>query len=297
MAGRDFEALKREAGTRAFRPVPLGVTASVRLENDVRRFSSANVVAAVRGSDPERRDEWVVYTTHWDHFGIGPAVDGDTIYRGAVDNASGTAGLLELARATNAALPRPRRSVLFLFVTAEEQGLLGSTAYAERPLFPLEKTVAVLNVDGLNVHGRTRDLTIVGLGLSDLDESLRRAAAAQGRRLEPDPTPEKGSYFRSDHFPFAQEGVPSVHAGGGVDYVGRPAGWGRRVREDYVRERYHKPSDRVLPDWDLSGAVEDLELYLRVGLELASGDAWPQWKPGTEWKARRDAMTKAGGAR
>jgi Zn-dependent M28 family amino/carboxypeptidase len=239
----------------------------------------------------------VVYTTHWDHFGIGPAVDGDTIYRGAVDNASGTAGLLELARATNAALPRPRRSVLFLFVTAEEQGLLGSTAYAERPLFPLEKTVAVLNVDGLNVHGRTRDLTIVGLGLSDLDESLRRAAAAQGRRLEPDPTPEKGSFFRSDHFPFARRGVPSVHAGGGVDYVGRPAGWGRRVREDYVRERYHKPSDRVLPDWDLSGAVEDLELYLRVGLELASGDAWPQWKPGTEWKARRDAMTKAGGAR
>jgi Zn-dependent M28 family amino/carboxypeptidase len=297
MAGRDLEALKREAGTRAFRPVPLGVTASVRLENEIRRFSSANVAAAVRGSDPERRDEWVVYTTHWDHFGIGPAVDGDTIYRGAVDNASGTAGLLELARAMNAAVPRPRRSVLFLFVTAEEQGLLGSTAYAERPLFPLEKTVAALNVDGLNVHGRTRDLTIVGLGLSDLDDALRRAAAAQGRRLEPDPTPEKGSYYRSDHFPFAQKGVPSVHAGGGVDYVGRPAGWGRRVREDYVRERYHKPSDRVRPDWDLSGAVEDLELYLRVGHELASGDAWPQWKPGTEWKARRDAMTKPGGAR
>jgi Zn-dependent M28 family amino/carboxypeptidase len=297
MAGRDLEALKREAGRRGFRPVPLGVSASLRLENEIRRFSSANVAAAVRGDDPERRDEWVVYTTHWDHFGIGPEVDGDTIYRGAVDNASGTAGLLELARAMNAAVPRPRRSVLFLFVTAEEQGLLGSTAYAERPLVPLEKTVAVLNVDGLNVHGRTRDLTIVGLGLSDLDDSLRRAAAAQGRRLEADPTPEKGSYFRSDHFPFARKGVPSVHAGGGVDYVGRPAGWGRRVREDYVRERYHKPSDRVEADWDLSGAVEDLDLYLRVGHELASGDAWPQWKPGTEWKARRDAMTKAGGSR
>ncbi len=297
MAGRDFDALKGEARTRAFRPVPLGVTASVRLENEVRRFSSANVAAAVPGSDPGRRDEWVVYTTHWDHFGIGPAVDGDTIYRGAVDNASGTAGLLELARAMSAAVPRPRRSVLFLFVTAEEQGLLGSTAYAERPLFPLEKTVAALNVDGLNVHGRTRDLTIVGLGLSDLDDSLRRAAAAQSRRLEPDPTPEKGSYYRSDHFPFAQKGVPSVHAGGGVDYVGRPAGWGRRVREDYVRDHYHKPSDRVRPDWDLSGAVEDLELYLRVGYELASGDEWPQWKAGAEWKARRDAMRKAGGAR
>jgi Zn-dependent M28 family amino/carboxypeptidase len=232
----------------------------------------------------------VIYTTHWDHFGIGPAVDGDTIYRGAIDNASGTGGLLELARAMNAATPKPRRSILFLFVTAEEQGLLGSTGYAERPLHPLAKTVAVLNIDALNVYGRTRDLTIVGLGLSDLDDIIGRAAAAQGRVVKPDPMPEKGSYYRSDHFPFARKGVPSVHAGGGMEFVGKPAEYGTRVRENYIRNDYHKPSDRVRPDWDMSGAVEDLQLYLRVGHELASGPAWPEWKPGAEWKPLRDAM-------
>jgi Zn-dependent M28 family amino/carboxypeptidase len=292
MAGRDFDALKKKAATRDFRPVPLATTASVSLVNAIREVPSANVAARLEGSDPEAKDEWVVYTTHWDHFGIGPAVNGETIYRGAIDNASGTGGLIELARAF-AATPRPRRSVLFLFVTAEEQGLLGSTAYAEHPLHPLARTVAVLNLDALNVHGRTRDLTIVGLGLSDLDEAVRKAAAAQGRVVEPDPTPEKGSYYRSDHFPFARKGVPSIHAGGGVEYLGRPAGYGTKIREDYVRDDYHKPSDAVKPDWDMSGAVEDLELYLRVGYELASGSSWPEWKPGAEWKPLRDAMMKA----
>jgi len=152
----------------------------------------------------------------------------------------------------------------------------------------------VLNIDALNVHGRTRDLTIVGLGLSDLDDVVRKAAAAQGRVVEPDPMPEKGSYYRSDHFPFARRGVPSVHAGGGVEYVGRPAEYGRRIREEYIRNDYHKPSDAVRPDWDMSGAVEDLTLYLRVGYELASVATRPEWKPGTEWKPLRDAMMKAG---
>jgi Zn-dependent M28 family amino/carboxypeptidase len=260
----------------------------------MRKVTSANVVARLEGSDPALKDEWVVYTTHWDHFGIGPAVNGDTIYRGAIDNASGTGGLIELARAFAGATPRPRRSVLFLFVTAEEQGLLGSTGYAEHPLYPLAKTVAVLNIDALNVHGRTRDLTIVGLGLSDLDDVVRKAAAAQGRVVEPDPMPEKGSYYRSDHFPFARKGVPSVHAGGGVEYVGRPADYGRRIREEYIRSDYHKPSDAVKPDWDMTGAVEDLALYLRVGHDLASAATRPEWKPGAEWKPLRDAMMKAG---
>ncbi len=237
----------------------------------------------------------MIYTTHWDHFGIGPEVNGDRIYRGAIDNASGTAGLLELARVMNAQSPKPRRSVLFLFVTAEEQGLLGSMAYAERPLYPLAKTVAVLNLDGLNVHGRTRDLSIVGLGLSDLDEVIRGAAAAQGRVVTPDPTPEKGSYYRSDHFPFARKGVPSIHAGGGDDYVGRPAEYGKKIREDYIRNDYHKPSDAVKADWDLSGAVEDLNVYLRAGNELSASATWPKWKPGAEWKPLRDAMMKAAG--
>jgi Zn-dependent M28 family amino/carboxypeptidase len=297
MAGQDFEALKRTAATREFRPVSLGATASVSLANTIRKVPSANVAARLEGSDPKRKDEWVVYTTHWDHFGIGPAVNGDTIYRGAIDNASGTAGLLEIGRAMSAATPKPRRSVLFLFVTAEEQGLLGSAGYAERPLYPLAKAAAVLNIDALNVHGRTRDLTIIGLGLSDLDDVVRRAAAAQGRVVKGDPMPERGSYYRSDHFSFARKGVPSIHAGGGVEYVGKPAAYGTKIREDYIRNDYHKPSDAVKPDWDLSGAVEDLTLYLRVGHELASSDAWPEWKPGTEWKRLRDAMMKAAGPR
>jgi Zn-dependent M28 family amino/carboxypeptidase len=292
MAGQDFDTLKKRALSRTFAPVPLGVTASVVLENVVRRVPSANVVAKLEGRDPAVRDELVAYSTHWDHFGIGPKIDGDDIYRGAVDNASGTAGLLEIARSLARAEPRPRRSILFLFVTAEEQGLLGSTYYATRPLYPLAKTLAVLNLDGLNVAGRTKDLTIVGLGLSTLDDALARAAQAQGRVVRPDPMPEKGSYFRSDHFPFAKEGVPSVHAGGGMEYVGKPAGYGQRVREDYIANRYHKPTDKVTPDWDMSGAVEDLELYLQVGRELADGSAIPEWKAGAEWKARRDEMMK-----
>jgi Zn-dependent M28 family amino/carboxypeptidase len=295
MAGQDFEALERKAATRGFQPVPLGVTATVSLANSIRKVPSANVVARLEGGDPVLKDEWVVYTTHWDHFGIGPAVNGETIYRGAIDNASGTGGLIELARAFAGVTPRPRRSILFLFVTGEEQGLLGSTGYAEHPLYPLAKTVAVLNLDALNVHGRTRDLTIVGLGLSDLDDVLRRAAATQGRVVRPDPMPEKGSYYRSDHFPFAQKGVPSVHAGGGVDYVGKPAEYGQRIREEYIRNDYHKPSDAVRPDWDMSGAVEDLTLYLRAGYEIATAATRPEWKPGTEWKPLRDAMMKAGG--
>jgi Zn-dependent M28 family amino/carboxypeptidase len=295
MAGQDFETLEKEAATRDFRPVLLGgATASVSLANSIRKVPSVNVGARIEGSDPALGDEWVIYTTHWDHFGIGPPVNGDRVYRGAIDNASGTAGLLELARAMNAVRPRPRRSVLFLFVTAEEQGLLGSTAYAERPLYPLARTVAVLNIDAMNVHGRTRDLTIVGLGLSDLDDVVRRAAAAQGRVVKPDPMPEKGSYYRSDHFPFARKGVPSIHAGGGIEHVGKPAGYGRRIREEYIRNDYHKPSDSVRPDWDLSGAVEDLDLYLRAGYELASGASWPQWRPGAEWKPLRDEMMKVG---
>jgi Zn-dependent M28 family amino/carboxypeptidase len=290
MAGQDFEAMKKKAAGRDFSPLDLGVEASLTLQNTIRKVPSANVVAKLEGADPQLKHEWLLYTTHWDHFGIGPAVNGDTVYRGAIDNASGTAGLLEIARAFKAATPRPRRSILFAFVTAEEQGLLGSGYYAEHPLYPLEKTLAVLNLDALNVHGRTRDLTIVGLGLSTLDDAVAAAARAQGRVVKPDPTPEKGSYYRSDHFPFARKGVPSIHAGGGTDFIGKPAGYGMRVRDAYIANDYHKPTDRVRPDWDLSGAVEDLSLYLRVGLQIAQGADWPSWKPGAEWKPARDKM-------
>jgi len=297
MAGKDFAALKAKAATREFRPVELGLTASVRLANRIRQVPSANVVAKLAGSDPKLKDEWVLYTSHWDHFGIGPAVDGDTIYRGAIDNASGTAGQLEIARAFARARPRPRRSILFLFVTAEEQGLLGSQWYADHPLYPLARTLADFNLDALNVHGRTRDLTIVGLGLSTLDDVLAAAATAQGRVVRPDPTPEKGSYYRSDHFSLARKGVPSVHAGGGVEFVGKPADYGLRVLEAYIAHDYHKPSDRVRPDWDLSGAVEDLTLYLRAGYDVAQAALWPEWKPGAEFRAAREAMLKPTGGR
>jgi Zn-dependent M28 family amino/carboxypeptidase len=292
MAGQDFEALKQRALDRGFRPVPLGVTASLRLDNTIRKLPSANVVARIEGSDPALKNEWVLYTTHWDHFGIGEPVDGDNIYRGAVDNASGTGGLIELARAFRNASPPPKRSILFLFVTAEEQGLLGSAYYAAHPLYPLAKTLASLNLDALNVYGRTRDLTIVGLGMSTLDEAVESGAAEQGRVVKPDPTPEKGSYYRSDHFPLAQAGVPALHAGGGIEYIGKPADYGKKLREEYTRLHYHKPSDRVRPDWDLSGALEDLTLYLRLGHRIANGADWPAWKPGAEFKAKREEMLK-----
>jgi Zn-dependent M28 family amino/carboxypeptidase len=268
------------------------VTASVALESTIRRIRSKNVVGRLEGSDPTLKDEWVAFTTHWDHFGVGAPVGGDNIYRGAIDNATGVGGLIELARALAQTSPPPRRSILFLFVTGEEQGLVGSTYYAEDPLYPLAKTLAVVNIDAMNVHGRTRDFTVVGLGLSDLDDVVTRVARTQGRVVEPDPMPEKGSYYRSDHFPFARKGVPAIHSGGGVSYLGKPPEYGRKLHEDYIANDYHKPSDRVKPDWDMSGTEEDLDLYLRVGYELAQGAKWPAWKPGAEFAAERERMLK-----
>ena len=289
-AGKDFDALKQAAVTRTFTPVPLKTTASVALKNALRTIDSTNVVARIEGSDPVLKDEYVIYTAHWDHFGIGPEINGDKIYNGAMDNATGIGGVIELARALTQVSPPPKRSILILFVTAEEQGLLGSAYYAMTPIYPLAKTAAVINIDSLNVHGTTKDLVVVGLGNSELDDYMQRAAAEQGRVLKPDPTPEKGSYYRSDHFPFAKQGVPALHAGGGTEYVGRPADWGLKIREDYTRNDYHKPSDEIKPDWDLSGGVQDLQLYLAVGYRVANADTLPAWKPGTEFKAKRDAQ-------
>jgi Zn-dependent M28 family amino/carboxypeptidase len=293
MAGQDFEALKRQAVSRDFRPVDLGVTAALTLDNQIRTLESRNVVGKLEGSDPRLKDEYVIYTAHWDHFGIGVPVNGDPIYHGAIDNASGVAGVMELARAFTQVEPPARRSILFLFVTAEEQGLLGSAYYADHPLYPEAKTLADINIDGLNVHGRTRDLVIIGLGLSDLDDIAEQAASAQKRKIGPDPMPEKGSYYRSDHFPFARKGVPAINAGGGVDFVGRPADYGKKIRDDYIAHDYHKPSDQVRPDWDMSGAVEDLELFFRVGYEVAQGETFPAWKPGAEFEAQRLQMLSA----
>jgi Zn-dependent M28 family amino/carboxypeptidase len=291
-AGQDFDTLKKAALSRDFRPVPLATTASLSFKNALRTIDSKNVVARLEGSDPALKDEVVIYTAHWDHFGIGPEVNGDRIYNGAMDNASGVGGVIEIARALTKVKPAPKRSILFLFVTAEEQGLLGSWYYALHPVQPLAKTAGIVNIDFMNFSGRTRDLVIVGLGLSELDDIMRAAAAEQGRVLKPDPTPEKGSFFRSDHFPFAKQGVPALNPGAGTDYIGRDADWGLQVREDYIRNNYHKPSDEIRPDWDLSGAVEDLALYLAVGYRVANAAKMPDWKPGAEFKPIRDAQLK-----
>ena len=291
-AGQDFDRLKAQAATRAFRPVPLGLTASMTIRNTLRRVDSQNVVARLEGSDPAARDEHVVFTAHWDHFGVGEPINGDRIYNGARDNATGTAALLEMARAFTQLPTAPRRSILFLSVTAEEQGLLGSEYYAAQPLYPLAKTLADINMDALNVTGRTKDLVVIGLGASQLDDYARAAAREQGRTLKPDAEPEKGFYYRSDHFNFAKVGVPALNTDEGVDFVGRPASFGIEVRERYTNERYHKPSDEVTPDWDLSGLAEDVQLLFAVGYRVAQADTYPAWSPGNEFKAIRDAQLK-----
>ena len=292
MAGKDYEALKKSAVTAAFKPVPLGVSASVTLHNTVRTIDSRNVVGKIEGSDPVLKNEYVIYTAHWDHFGIGVPVNGDRVYHGAVDNATGIAGMIELGRAFAALPVAPKRSILMLAVTGEEQGLLGSGYYAANPLYPLAKTLGVVNMDALNVRGKTRDLTITGLGNSDLDDYAVKVAAEQGREIKPDPTPEKGGFYRSDHFPFAKMGVPALASGGGVDYVGRPSGWGKEQMAAFTANDYHKPSDKVRPDWDMRGAVQDLQYYWMIGYRVAQADKYPQWKPGTEFKATREEMLK-----
>jgi len=290
-AGRSIDELKKQAATRDFKPVPLGIRASMTVRNAVRTVASRNVVARLEGSDPSLRKQHVVYTAHWDHLGIGPPINGDRIYNGAEDNAIGTAGLLEIARAFTELPTPPKRSILFLAVTAEEQGLLGSQYYAAvAPIYPLVTTLANINLDGLNVHGRTKDLTIVGYGASDLDDYARDAAKEQGREIRADPEPEKGYYFRSDHFSFAKQGVPALDPDEGVAFVGKPADYGRQVRRDYTQRDYHKPSDVVKADWDLSGAVEDLQLLFAIGYRVSEADTAPEWKPGSEFKAKRQAM-------
>jgi len=292
MGGQDFDALKKQALTREFKPVPLGLQASIAIRNTMRTLDSKNVLARLEGSDPQHKDEYVVYTAHWDHLGILAPVNGDKIYNGALDNASGVSSLLEIARAFTTVEPKPKRSILFLMVTAEEQGLLGSQYYSVAPIYPLAKTVANINMDGVNQWGRTKDITVVGMGASDLDDVLRDAAAEQGRTLRPDPEPEKGFYYRSDHFNFAKQGVPALYTDTGEEFVGKPPEYSKQKREEYNKNDYHAPSDEVKPDWDLSGAAEDAQLLFVVGYRVANMDRFPEWKPGNEFKAKREEMLR-----
>jgi Zn-dependent M28 family amino/carboxypeptidase len=284
----DFDALQEQAATREFRATAMRLQAAFTLENTVRRSTSRNVVGVLPGT--ERPDEYVICVAHWDHLGMDRSLDGDQIYNGAQDNATGTAGLLVLADAFAQADPAPQRSIVFLAVTAEEQGLLGSAHYTDNPLFPLDRTVAAVNMDVLNVYGPMNDVTVIGLGQSELDDYVAAAAEAQERRIRPDPSPSAGSYYRSDHFNFAKVGVPALYADVGVDHVERGESWTREQMDRYEAEYYHKPSDEYDPAWDLRGAVDDLQLIFRVGYRLANEETWPNWSEGSEFKAARDSM-------
>ena len=285
--------MKRDAVRKDFHPVPLAAKASFHLTTSLREVTSRNVIGKVQGTDPKLASEYVLYTAHWDHLGKDPALEGDNIYNGAVDNASGVAALLVMAEAYAHLAPPPKRTILFLAVTAEEKGLLGAKYYATHPLYPLAKTLLDLNMDAMNPWGRAHTVASVTLGQTTIDALLVEEAARQGRVVAPDSVPERGYFYRSDHFELVKLGVPAVVAVSDVDYLGKPPGWGAAKREEYVQRRYHKPADQIDPAWDLSGLVEDVTLLFHVGRRVAGADRWPEWNRGTEFKAARDASLRA----
>ena len=284
-AGKDFAALAAAAKIKGFKAVPLGVKANVGWTNTIRRQASKNVIGVLPGT--ERPDEVVLYSAHWDHLGRCDAIDGDDICNGAVDNASGVAALVALAEA-NAKKGAARRSQVFLAVTAEESGLLGSKFYAENPVYPLGKTVGGVNMDALKIYPKTRDFVIAGAGKSELEDMVKPMVAAQGRRIAPEPSPERGYYYRSDHFSFAKLGVPMFDGSAGEDLVvGGPAA-GKAAADDYNTNRYHRPQDEYDPAWDWGAALQDVSLYYTMGRTLADGNSWPNWYPTAEFRAIRD---------
>jgi Zn-dependent M28 family amino/carboxypeptidase len=292
--GLDFAALKARAATRVFKPVPLGATASFTVKNTIRSMSSRNVIGRLEGRDPVLTHEYVMYSAHWDGFGTNRALPGDQILNGALDNGSGMATMLAMAEAFTRLDGGTKRSVLFLAPTAEESVMLGAKYYAEHPLWPLERTLADINMDIMNFWGRTKAIVSIGDGMTTMDELLVAEAAKQGRIVLPDPEAEKGYFYRSDHFELAKQGVPALHfLHPGAEYRDKPPDYGQRMRDRYTADDYHKVTDEVKADWDLSGAVEDAQLLFGVGLAVAQGSAYPEWKPGTEFRAVRAARLKA----
>ena len=287
-AGLDFDKLRAAANKRGFKAVPLEATASVMLDSTVVAKSSRNVVALLPGT--EKPDEAVVYMAHWDHLGKHPDEPGDNIYNGAIDNATGVAGILEIAG--RFARQPAKRSLLFLAVTLEESGLLGSKYYVAHPVIPLDKTVAAINIDAMSTFGPSKDIVVTGLGNSELDDVLKAIADKQGRALHAESTPESGFYFRSDHFNFAKAGVPALYAEGGEDLVQGGSEAGRKAAEAYTESRYHKPADEFDPKWNLEGTMQDLDTLYQVGRVLADGTTWPNWRPGNPFRAARDASRK-----
>jgi Zn-dependent M28 family amino/carboxypeptidase len=279
--------LREAAGKRGFKAMPLpNTTFDGTLHASIKQSASRNVVARLPGT--KRPNEAVLYTAHWDHLGTHPDEPGDNIYNGAIDNATGVAGVLEIAEQFTVQNPRPERSVVFLLVTLEESGLLGSAYYAAHPVVPLKDTVAVMNIDALPVVGMTRDLVVVGLGNSELEDVLKPIADKQHRVLVPESTPEKGTFFRSDHFSFAKAGVPALYIKGGVDHVEKGRAYGLAQIEDYTQHRYHSAADNFDPDWDLRGIVQDLNALYQVGKTLSLNDAWPNYREGNPFRAIRD---------
>lgn len=291
-AGLDYDQLCASAAKPGFTPVQMKLKASIRFSNEVEYAKSNNVAAVWPGK--KHPDEYVIYTAHWDHFGVNPEFKGDSILNGAVDNASGTAALLEIAKAFTKLTEKQDRSILFLSVTAEEQGLLGSKFYAKNPLFPLQKTLAEINMDALNIFGKTKDMTIIGYGNSNLDNYAKAILEREGRYVNPDPNPEKGGYFRSDHFSFAKAGVPSLYLSNGFDNVEHGKEWGLAQSEKWIMNNYHKPNDNYEPDvWKFDGMIEDVKVYFEVGYDISNSNEFPVWSPGSPFESTRNAMMEA----
>ncbi|WP_313274882.1 M28 family metallopeptidase [Stenotrophomonas sp.] len=294
-AGLDLDKAYKDANKRGFKPVPLQAKLSLDLKSTIAQKKSRNVVGVLPGS--KRADEAVLYMAHWDHLGKHEDEEGDNIYNGAVDNATGVAGILEIADAMAHQETAPERSVVFLAVTLEESGLLGSQYYLNHPTFPLEKIAGVINIDAMSVNGRARDMTVTGYGSSELEDILKPLAAEKGRTLHAETSVQSGFYFRSDHFNFAKAGVPALYADGGEDLIDGGVEAGKRAAEAYGKDHYHGPKDEYdAATWKVDGAIEDLELLYGVGKQLAGGDAWPNWYDGNPFKANRDAMMKARGS-
>lgn len=291
MAGLDGRKLLADARKSDFKAIPMNLKASSSLQVIAKYDVSKNVVAKVTGAT--KPDEVIIYTAHWDHFGYGaPDETGDSIYNGALDNASGTAALLALAKAFKTD-PQPERTVMFLAVTAEEQGLWGSAYYAQNPIYPKEQTVANINMDGINPYGKMKDVSLIGIGQSEMEDLLNVELEKVGRYSAPDPTPSAGYYFRSDHFNFAKIGVPALYFSNGIDHVEKGQEYGRELEDLYVQNYYHKPSDEYDPSrWNLDGAVDDVQVLYEVGKNLANSDNWPKWKPNSEFRAIRESYMK-----
>lgn len=289
--GKNFDAVKKSAVTKDFQPVMLNAKANIEIKQQIRSFKSHNVIGKLEGSDTKLNGEYVIYTAHWDHLGRHPELQGDQIFNGAIDNASGVASVIELAAAFTKINPPPKRSVLFMATTAEEAGLLGAKFYAEHPLYPLAKTLADINLDSMNVWGKARDIEDLSLGFSTLDDLLAAAAKRQGRSAIPDSRPDKGKIYRADNFEFSKVGLPSLYIGKGEHLLSRPETAPLRS-DEFDSTDYHQVTDEVHPDWDLSGCVQDVQLLFEVGYEVANGDKFPEWKPRSEFKAKRDSMLK-----